>query len=107
MMRNRAQGCDSSSIEADEGVKSISHEVTFSTDLEDRADIEAAVRTLAAKVGRRMRRKQLKGRTVFLRMRYDDRTTRSSQTRLPVRATTICISPRACALSSTIFGDRG
>lgn len=104
MMRNRAQGCDSSSIEADEGVKSISHEVTFSTDLEDRADIEAAVRTLAAKVGRRMRRKQLKGRTVFLRMRYDDRTTRSSQTRLPRPSDDdLHFAPRLCALIDDLW----
>lgn len=104
MMRDRARGRDSSIIEADEGVKSVSHEVTFSTDLENRDDIEAAVRTLASKVGRRLRRKQLKGRTVTLRMRYDDRTTRSSQTRLShLSDDDLDFSTRLCSLIDDLW----
>ncbi len=82
MMRKRAAGADVSEVAADDGVKSVSHEVTFAEDLTSRADIEAAIDTLAAKVARRLRRKGLRGRTLSLRMRYDARTPRSAQTRL-------------------------
>lgn len=82
MMRDRALGRDDSPVAPDDAVKSISNEVTFSTDLEKRPDIEAALGTIAAKVGRRLRRKNLAGRTVSLRVRYDDRSTRSVQRRL-------------------------
>lgn len=83
MMRDRAAGRDRSPVAPDDAMKSVSHEVTFAQDLTERVDIEAAVATLAAKVGRRLRRKGVKGRTLSLRMRYHDRTTRSAQTRLP------------------------
>lgn len=82
MMRDRAMGRDASPVAPDDEVKSVSNEVTFSTDLEKREDIEAALGTIAAKVGRRLRRKGLAGRTVSLRVRYDDRSTRSVQRRL-------------------------
>lgn len=82
MMRARAAGCDEAAVTVEDEVKSVSHEVTFARDLTERADIEAALATLAAKVGRRLRRKGLAGRTLSLRIRYDDRTTRSAQTRL-------------------------
>lgn len=82
MMRRRAAGEDASPVETDDEVKSVSNEVTFAEDLTTREEVEAAIGTLAAKVGRRLRRKGLKGRTLSLRVRYDDRTTRSAQTQL-------------------------
>ncbi|MDO4290758.1 MAG: DNA polymerase IV [Eggerthellaceae bacterium] len=83
MMRDRAAGCDAATVEVDDEVKSVSHEVTFARDLDNRADIDAALETLCAKVGRRLRRKGLRGRTVAVKVRYDNRTTRSAQLRLP------------------------
>lgn len=82
MMRRRAAGEDASPVETDDVVKSVSNEVTFAEDLTTREEVEAAIGTIAAKVGRRLRRKGLKGRTLSLRVRYDDRTTRSAQTQL-------------------------
>lgn len=82
MMRRRAAGEDASPVETDDEVKSVSNEVTFAEDLTTREEVEAAIGTIAAKVGRRLRRKGLKGRTLSLRVRYDDRTTRSAQTQL-------------------------
>lgn len=83
MMRERALGRDRSPVEEDDTVKSVSNEVTFARDLTERADIEAALSTIAAKVGRRLRRKGLAGRTVALKVRFSDRTTRSVQRQLP------------------------
>lgn len=84
MMRDRALGRDRSEVAEDDEVKSVSNEVTYAHDLETREDIEAALSTIAAKVGRRLRRKGLKGRTVAVKMRYDNRTTRSAQCALAV-----------------------
>lgn len=83
MMRDRALGRDRSAVEVDDTVKSVSNEVTFACDLSDRTDIEAALSTIAAKVGRRLRRKGLRGRTVALKVRFSDRTTRSVQRQMP------------------------
>ena len=84
MMRDRALGRDRSVVAEDETVKSVSNEVTFADDLTERADIEAALSTIAAKVGRRLRRKGLAGRTVAVKVRFSDRTTHSVQRSLPV-----------------------
>ena len=83
MMRDRALGRDRSEVAEDDEVKSVSNEVTYARDLETREDIEAALSTISAKVGRRLRRKGLKGRTVAVKVRYDNRTTRSAQCALP------------------------
>ena len=85
MMRERALGCDVSPVSTDDEVKSVSNEVTFSTDLETRTDIEAALGTIAAKVGRRLRRKELAGHTLSLKIRYNDRSMRSVQRQLASR----------------------
>ena len=58
-------------------MKSVSNEVTFAEDLTERADIDAALSTIAAKVRRRLRRKGLAGRTVAIKVRFSDRTTHS------------------------------
>lgn len=83
VMHVRANGGDDAPVTTDDPVKSISNETTFAVDLTKRKDVEAAIATMAAKVGRRLRRKGLKGRTLALKVRFDDRTTRSVQRRLP------------------------
>lgn len=83
MMRARALGRDESPVAPDDTVKSVSNEVTFAEDLDDRRAIEAALSTICAKVGRRLRRKGLAGRTVALKVRFSDRTVHSAQRRLP------------------------
>ena len=78
----RAGGLDESPVKQDEAVKSVSNEMTFADDLTSRVDIEAAISTQAAKVGRRLRQKGLRGSTISLRIRFIDRTTRSVQRKL-------------------------
>ncbi|MDE8703150.1 DNA polymerase IV [Adlercreutzia equolifaciens] len=82
MMRERALGADRSPVVVDDEVKSVSNEVTFAEDLTDRESIEAALATIAAKVGRRLRRKGLTGRTIAIKVRYDDRSVHSVQRQL-------------------------
>ena len=82
VMHVRANGGDDAPVEADDTVKSVSNEMTFAVDLETREDVEAALATIAAKVGRRLRRKGLAGRTLSLRVRFSDRSVRSVQRQL-------------------------
>ena len=83
VMLDRARGLEADSIETYDEVKSVSNETSFAHDLTDRDDIEAAIATMAAKVGRRLRRKGLAGRTLALKVRYADRSVRSVQRPLP------------------------
>ncbi len=79
LMRNRAAGREISKVDPDDQVKSISHEVTFSPDLTNREAIEDALASIGSKVGRRARAKGLKGRTLNLKIRYDDLSVHSVQ----------------------------
>ena len=81
-MRTRAQGGDMTPVEEGEAAKSVSNEMTFAKDLTSRVDVEAAIATMAAKVGRRLRKKGLAGRTLSLKLRFGDRSVRSVQKRL-------------------------
>lgn len=83
VMLQRARGLENAPIETDDEVKSVSNETSFAQDLTDRDDIEAAIATMAAKVGRRLRRKGLAGTTLALKVRYADFSVRSVQRPLP------------------------
>lgn len=82
VMYVRANGGDDAPVILDDPVKSVSNEMTFAVDLTERDEVEAAIATMAAKVGRRLRRKGLQGHTLGLKVRYDDRSVRSVQRRL-------------------------
>lgn len=84
-MHIRASGGDNTPVQEDDEVKSVSNETSFAVDLTERDDIEAAICAMAAKVGRRLRRKKLAGHTLVLKLRFDDRSVRSSQRRLDTR----------------------
>lgn len=81
-MHIRACGGDDAPVAEDDEVKSVSNETSFAVDLVERRDIEAAINAMAAKVGRRLRRKGLAGHTLALKLRFDDRSVRSAQCRL-------------------------
>ena len=79
MMRLRCLGADSSPVEMDDTVKSISNEMSFAVSLSERKDIERALATMAAKVCRRLRKKELKASTLTLKMRYENLKIRTAQ----------------------------
>lgn len=78
----RANGGDMTPVADDEPVKSVSNEMSFSEDLLTAAEIDAGIAAMAAKVGRRLRKKGMRGHTVGLKMRFSDRSIRSVQRRL-------------------------
>jgi len=82
----RASGVDEREVHDNEAVKSVSNERTFSTDVRLPAEVDGALAALCAKVGRRLRHKRLAGRTVTVKLRFADFTTRTVQRTLPEAA---------------------
>lgn len=82
MMRARCLGADTDAVESIDGVKSVSNEISFAQDLTDRPEIEAAIATVAAKVGRRLRLKNLKCSGIVLKIRYGNFKVRSTTAKL-------------------------
>jgi DNA polymerase-4 len=74
----RASGVDDRPIGQDRDVKSVSHEHTFSSDIRTREEVESELRDLVTRVAARLRHKGLSGRTLTLKIRYADFTTRTA-----------------------------
>lgn len=83
MMRARCAGADTDPvIYESEPAKSVSNEISFAHDLTERTDIEAALATVAAKVGRRLRMNGLEASTVTLKVRLSNLQIRTAQCQL-------------------------
>jgi len=79
----RARGVDLREVHDNEAVKSVSNERTFATDVRLPAEVDGALAILSAKVGQRLRRKGLAGRTVTVKLRFSDFTTKTVRRTLP------------------------
>lgn len=86
VLLERAKGLESSSVESDDEVKSVSNEISFAEDISSAEDVHAAMYAMAAKVCRRLRAKQLKGKTLSLKVRFSNRAVKSSQCQLRIAA---------------------
>jgi DNA polymerase-4 len=82
-MWNLARGIDDRRVVPDPEAKSISHETTFARDVEDLEVLQAWLMTLTEQVASRLRRHSLRGRTVQLKVRYDDFNTITRSQSLP------------------------
>ena len=85
-MALRAAGLERSAVAeaaAPDEVKSVSNERTFSEDLTERDQIRAGIAHVSEMVGRRLRRKGLRGHTVTLKVKYDATHARTAQRALP------------------------
>lgn len=76
-------GLDERPVEEHDDVKSVGHEHTFDQDVTNIEVLRGTLLRLSGKVGRRMRRAQLRGRTVTLKLRYMDFNTFTRQSPLP------------------------
>jgi DNA polymerase-4 len=78
-----AQGIDNRPIVTESETKSISQEITFNVDIRDEKTLEKTVREQAREVARQLRKNDLAGKTVKLKIRWSDFTTLTRQTTLP------------------------
>lgn len=83
-LAERASGIDGRPVGEERDVKSVSHEHTFATDIRERSDVEGTLRDLVCRVAARLRRKELAGRTLTVKVRYADFTTRTASETLSV-----------------------
>ena len=84
-----SRGIDDRPVVPDRDAKSISHETTFATDIGDREVLKSWLLELTEQVATRLRRQQVRGKTVFIKVRYADfRTvTRSESLEAPTSVT--------------------
>ena len=79
-MRRRAKGIDNSPIHADSGdPKSVSNEMTFHEDQDSVENLLKILRGLSEKVGSRLRKAELAGTVVQIKIRYADFSTYTRQ----------------------------
>ena len=79
----RARGIDDRPVETIHDTKSISKETTFEIDVKDEAVLLKTLRQLADGVGRQVRKQNLHGKTVSIKLRWSDFTTITRQITLP------------------------
>jgi DNA polymerase IV len=78
-LARRALGIDDRPIVTERAAKSISQETTFARDVIDRATLERTLREQAAEIAQKLRRNDLMGTTVKLKIRWPDFTTPTRQ----------------------------
>ena len=78
-LKKRSLGIDERPVGDDDGVKSVSNEMTFFDSISDRSELLAVVRDLSIKVAGRLRKRGLNGRTVRVKLRWADYTTFTRQ----------------------------
>lgn len=71
-MLQLAVGIDHRPVEVDQQVKSIGNEITFSEDYQDKLVLQQLLLKLAEKVARRMRKENLAGRTITLKIKFNN-----------------------------------
>ena len=74
-LKRAAQFHGSTTVETSRVAKSRSSETTFDTDVEDAAALEATIRRLAEDVCRGLQKRGTRGRTIGIKVRYDNWTT--------------------------------
>lgn len=82
-LQARAQGQDQEPVHTERVTKSVSAETTFPTDVSDPDQLCRELAQLSAKVVQHLQAKELRGRTVTVKLRLADFTTFTRQTTLP------------------------
>ena len=83
-----SRGLDDRPVTADGQAKSIGQEITFARDVDDLDELRRVLLQQAEQVSRRLRKHELKARTVTVKLRYGDFTTRTKSTTLREAANT-------------------
>jgi DNA polymerase IV len=75
----RAKGIDDHPVSDLEGIKSVSNEMTFFRDMNNKDDLLLVIKQLSTQVARRLRGKNLSGKTVKIKIRWPDFETLTRQ----------------------------
>ena len=78
-----ANGIDNRPVTTESETKSISQEITYNVDVRDEKTLEKTLREQAREVAHQLRKNELAGKTVKLKIRWSDFTTLTRQTTLP------------------------
>ncbi len=78
-LARHAKGIDTRAVVTERETKSISQEITFSRDVRDDKMLEKTVREHSAEVARQLRKNELAGSTIKLKIRWPDFTTLTRQ----------------------------
>jgi DNA polymerase IV len=78
-LQKRAFGIDDNPVHTDHEIKSVSNETTFTHDVADVQILYETLHSLSESVGRRLRKHNLKGSTIKLKLRWHDFTTLTRQ----------------------------
>jgi DNA polymerase IV len=81
-LARHAKGIDDRPITTERETKSISQEITFSRDVRDDKVLQETLQEMCAEVGAQLRRNNLAGKTIKLKIRWPDFTTLTRQTTL-------------------------
>ena len=81
-LARHAKGIDNRPIETERETKSISQEVTFSVDVRDDKILQKTIREQSSRVALQLRKNELAGSTIKLKIRWPDFTTLTRQTTL-------------------------
>ncbi len=81
-LASRAKGVDERPVVAEHAARSMSAERTFPKDVGDEEMLLRTLLRLSERVGRRLRKADLAGRTIRIKLRWPDFTTLTRQTRL-------------------------
>lgn len=102
-----ARGIDDRAVVPDRDAKSISHETTFSSDIADAEVLRSWLLELGEQVATRLRRQDLRAKTVFIKVRYPDfRTvTRSESLDTPTSVTRELYSSAVRLLRTQLAAD--
>ena len=79
-LSRHAKGLDERPIETERETKSISQEITFSRDVRDEKLLQKTLIEMSAEVAKQLRRNNLAGKTIKLKIRWPDFTTLTRQT---------------------------
>ena len=81
-IRAKAKGQDEDPVKTERSPKSISAETTFPTDINSPEELRGTLNRLASSVSGQLEKKEVKGRTVTVKLRLSDFTTLTRQTTL-------------------------
>ena len=81
-LSRRAKGIDKRGIVTERGVKSVSNELTFATDLGRKTELMEQINRLSRQVSNRLQKKNLRGKTIQIKLRWSDFTTITRQSTL-------------------------